>query len=63
MGGRETFNGDQAFSDDPAGIALIETRAIDVSGQGDIFLYFRFYAPTQDYVDKTCALPHIERIR
>ncbi|MEC4688353.1 MAG: DUF1214 domain-containing protein [Nitrospirota bacterium] len=38
-------------------------NCIDISGQGDIFFYFRHYAPTQDYFDKKRPLPDIKRIK
>ncbi len=38
-------------------------NTINVEGQGDIFFYFRVYAPTQDYFKKTWTLPDIRRIR
>jgi hypothetical protein len=38
-------------------------NCIDTSGQGDFFVYFRVYAPTQAYFDKTWTLPDIERLK
>ncbi len=37
-------------------------NCIDISGQGDIFFYFRCYAPTLAYFAKTWQLPDIRRI-
>jgi hypothetical protein len=34
----------------------------DISGQGDVFVYFRTYAPTQAYFDKTWTLPDFQRL-
>ena len=38
-------------------------NCIKIDGQGDIFVYFRVYAPTQDYFEKNWTLPDIRRIR
>ena len=38
-------------------------NCIDISDQGDVFFYFRCYAPTRDYFDKTWTLPNIQRIK
>ena len=38
-------------------------NCIDVTGQGDIFFYFRVYAPTPDYFAKKWRLPDIRRIK
>lgn len=38
-------------------------NCIDITGQGDIFFYFRTYAPTQEYFDKTWVLSDIKRIK
>ena len=37
-------------------------NCIDIKGQGDIFVYFRAYAPKQAFFDKSWRLPDIERI-
>lgn len=37
-------------------------NCIDISGQGDIFVYFRIYAPMQAYFDKAWTLPDIKRL-
>jgi hypothetical protein len=34
----------------------------DISGQGDVFVYFRTYAPMQAYFDKTWTLPDFKRL-
>ena len=36
-------------------------NSLDISAQGDIFVYFRWYAPTKEFFDKTWVLPNIER--
>ncbi len=38
-------------------------NCIDTNGQGDIFVYFRAYAPKQAFFDKSWRLPDIQRIR
>jgi hypothetical protein len=50
------------ISSDPASMPHPQ-NTINVEGQGDIFFYFRVYAPTQDYFDKNWTLPDIRRIR
>ncbi len=37
-------------------------NCIDVTGQGDIFFYFRVYAPTPDYFARKWTLPDISRV-
>jgi hypothetical protein len=37
-------------------------NCIKIDDQGDVFVYFRVYAPTQDYFDKNWTLPNIQRI-
>ncbi len=38
-------------------------NCIDIKGQGDIFVYFRTYAPTKEYFSKSWKLPDIQRIK
>jgi hypothetical protein len=49
------------ISSDPASMPHPQ-NTINVEGQGDIFFYFRVYAPTQDYFDKNWTLPDIRRM-
>ena len=35
----------------------------DISGQGDVFVYFRVYAPTKAYFNKAWTLPNIEKVK
>ncbi len=37
-------------------------NCVDISGQGDVFVYFRVYAPTQAFFDKTWQLPDFQRL-
>ncbi len=37
-------------------------NCVNTSGQGDVFVYFRVYAPTEAFFDKSWTLPNIERI-
>jgi hypothetical protein len=37
-------------------------NCIDISGQGDVFAYFRWYSPTEAYFDKSWVLPNIQKI-
>lgn len=37
-------------------------NCIDTKGQGDIFIYFRAYAPTRAFFDKTWSLPNVKRL-
>lgn len=38
-------------------------NTINIKGQGDIFFYFRVYAPTKAYFEKTWKLPDMRRIK
>ena len=38
-------------------------NTINVEGQGDVFFYFRVYAPTMAYFEKTWKLPDMRRIK
>ena len=37
-------------------------NCIDISGQGDVFVYFRWYSPTKAYFEKSWVLPNIEKV-
>jgi hypothetical protein len=50
------------ISSDPASMPYPQ-NTINVADQGDIFFYFRVYAPTEDYFAKTWTLPDIRRMR
>ena len=41
--------------------APLPENCIDIKEQGDVFVYFRSYSPTEAYFDKSWVLPNIEK--